>query len=434
MDLTEWDPLKLALESPNFCILPWTHQYIHTDGEVRGCCVYEGKYGSLKENSLEEIWNNENTRKTRISLLNGIFPTTCRACDKMETIGNGSLATTSNRWLFSKPEDIDPATEKHKFDILDLVASTTTDGHVKEHKLYYMDTRFNNLCNYSCRPCNHSYSTSWIKDEIKLRRAITKLNQYQMVFSGKTETDALEQITPHLSIVKKVYFAGGEPMMQEDHYKVLEELIRIGRTDVEIRYNTNFSRLTLGDRNVVELWKQFNSVEISASLDASYEKAEYWRNGTDWKQILNNVDTIKKEVPHVKLSITSSTAWPNVYSAMELNKEWVTLGLLNIKHFHCNYVHFPMEYTLSNLPVWKKELIKTDIQKHCEWIKDNGGNDNAVKEWTNIINLMMIPSKIPSDVVKVFFEKKTNQLDEMRRQDFWSTFPEHHDLKEFWRI
>ena len=41
------------------------------------------------------------------------------------------------------------------------------------------------------------------------------------------------QLEPHLDYVEQVYFAGGEPLLMAEHYRILEELLRRGRTDTE---------------------------------------------------------------------------------------------------------------------------------------------------------------------------------------------------------
>ena len=54
-------PLEKAKESKTFCIYPWIHQYVGPPGDVKPCCTYlqDMQLGSLKQNTLKEIWNNE---------------------------------------------------------------------------------------------------------------------------------------------------------------------------------------------------------------------------------------------------------------------------------------------------------------------------------------------------------------------------------------
>ena len=61
-------------------------------------------------------------------------------------------------------------------------------------------------------------------------------------------------------------------------------------------YSTNFSSLRLGNRYAIDLWRQFPKVVLNLSLDGSYERAEYWRKGTNWNDIVDNLKTVK----HIK--------------------------------------------------------------------------------------------------------------------------------------
>ncbi len=438
MDLNqEWDPIKMAESSTTFCAMPWAHQYINMDGKIKACCIYQTMLGDLKQHTLKEIWNSDQTKTLRLKMLKGEKPIGCKMCTSRTDINLPSMADDSNDWLFDVHPN-DPSNSV-KYDVRKLIASTDETGHVEEHRLYYMDTRFNNLCNLSCRTCNSEFSTSWIADSKKLkemRNIPIRDTRDILTFSGKYETDAFEQIKPHLNYANKIYFAGGEPMMQEDHYNVLKELISLGRKNIELRYNTNLSRLKLGENDVIELWKNFKRVEISASLDANHERAEYWRKGTKWNLVVDNIQRIKREVPHVNTFIMCSVGWPNAFNALELHKEWVELGYIDLSNFIINFVDGPSFYSLRSLPDWKKQIVKEKYLEHVEWIKSHAEyNERVVSTFMVTIDLMMRPSIYQTDkLLTHYFTKETEKLDLIRGEDFWKVFPEHADLKEYMEL
>ena len=72
----------------------------------------------------------------------------------------------------------------------------------------------------------------------------------------------------HIDYVEQIYFAGGEPLIMDEHYRILEELERRGMFDVRLVYNTNFTQVRLKDRYVFDFWKKFKNVSVGASLDA----------------------------------------------------------------------------------------------------------------------------------------------------------------------
>ena len=90
----------------------------------------------------------------------------------------------------------------------------------------------------------------------------------------------------------------------EEHYRLLNELIKRGRSDVRLIYNTNFSQLTYKKTNVLELWREFNSVSVGASLDAMGAHAEYIRKGTKWSQVEQNREQMLKICPNVDFYIS----------------------------------------------------------------------------------------------------------------------------------
>jgi hypothetical protein len=102
----------------------------------------------------------------------------------------------------------------------------------------------------------------------------------QFMYAGRDKDDMWNQMQEHIPYLEQIYFAGGEPLIMEEHYNVLKELVRLKRFDVRLQYNTNFSRLNLKDENVLDYWKLFNNVSIGASLDAMGPRAEYIRKGT----------------------------------------------------------------------------------------------------------------------------------------------------------
>ena len=78
------DLINKVLESKTFCIYPWMHQYVGPQGEVKPCCLYDpnGKgIGNLKDNTLDEIWNNEETKALRLKMLNGETDSRCFKCN-----------------------------------------------------------------------------------------------------------------------------------------------------------------------------------------------------------------------------------------------------------------------------------------------------------------------------------------------------------------
>lgn len=422
----KFNPVELAKTSKTFCIFPWIQQYVGPPGDVKPCCVYSNsdEIGNLKENTLKEIWNNEKTKQMRLNFLNGIEEPSCDICNRRDELGHAHR-NEYNKMFFEQDEEIQQ-----------VVANTNTDGSVDEHKLYYIDVRYNNLCNLSCRSCAPHYSTSWVLDHRKLYNLTARLDKDDgFQFPGKTDSQAIEEILPHLATAKMVYFAGGEPLMQKEHYMVLDKLIELGNTDLEIRYNTNFSMLQLkGYDSVLDYWKKFSNVHVYASLDGSHEKAEYWRNGTVWETVVDNRKKMIEECPHVNFMIAYTLSWPNSLNLIEFHKEWVELGLLKIDHVLVNPLDTPFYYCLKNLPDWKKRQIEEKLQEAIAWLKTVNPTFSVISMYETAIKFMWDNSGQYYDGVDQSlqeFDKITTRLDDIRGQSFFDVYPEHINIKNY---
>jgi radical SAM protein with 4Fe4S-binding SPASM domain len=422
----KFNPVELAKTSKTFCIFPWIQQYVGPPGDVKPCCVYSNsdEIGNLKENTLKEIWNNEKTKQMRLNFLNGIEEPSCDICNRRDELGHAHR-NEYNKMFFEQDEEIQQ-----------VVANTNTDGSVDEHKLYYIDVRYNNLCNLSCRSCAPHYSTSWVLDHRKLYNLTARLDKDDgFQFPGKTDSQAIEEILPHLATAKMVYFAGGEPLMQKEHYMVLDKLIELSNTDLEIRYNTNFSMLQLkGYDSVLDYWKKFSNVHVYASLDGSHEKAEYWRNGTVWETVVDNRKKMIEECPHVNFMIAYTLSWPNSLNLIEFHKEWVELGLLKIDHVLVNPLDTPFYYCLKNLPDWKKRQIEEKLQEAIDWLKTVNPTFSVISMYETAIKFMWDNSGQYYDGVDQSlreFDKITTRLDDIRGQSFFDVYPEHINIKNY---
>ena len=56
------------MDNKSFCIYPWIHMYVNPDGSVLPCCVgeYDKHLGNVRENTIEEIWNNDSSRQATV--------------------------------------------------------------------------------------------------------------------------------------------------------------------------------------------------------------------------------------------------------------------------------------------------------------------------------------------------------------------------------
>jgi len=408
------------LKQTSLCMLPWVHIHLTPDHLIMPCCIsgMENSHDitSTKETSIYEWVNSEPMKQMRLAMLRGEKVKNCTTCYNQEK------AMKSFRQ--------DTFTQYEQY-LEELLNSTNEDGSIDDFKLRYLDIRFNNLCNMKCRTCNASYSTQWELEDRKAGMYIAdKRNEIN-------EDLVYDNIVEQMPNIQRAYFAGGEPLINEKHYMLLEEMIRAGRTDMVLTYNTNLSKLNYKNKDLMDLWKRFKPrIQVYASLDDYGERAEYIRHGTVWDEVIKNYETLFF-TPNVCLNITTSVSLFNFNKLTNFFDYFLDLDLFpcdnrNKGAWQLNPVYAPYEFSLHTLPQHLKEDGKQTYKKYCEKLdtlstrQHNEGQlfqlKNALNDFTNLVD-----HNNRWDDQKERFRDEVRKIDNRRNENFETVFPE---LKE----
>ena len=411
------EQLTRLTKSDNFCMMPWVHMHAYPDGRVYPCCLaeYFHPIGDLRKNTMAEVWNQTGYKTIRTNMLQDKPSAQCTKCYEQEEHGAFSMRNDSNRNYGHLIKEVD---------------QTQSDGTHPEFKIRYWDVRFSNLCNFSCRSCGPIFSSNWYSDHVKLygkKPDVLGRDMARVEFTTGNEDSMIEQMLPHIPHLEQVYFAGGEPLIMKEHYFLLEKLIELGKTDVRIQYNTNFSELKYKDKHVFEYWKHFKNVSVGASLDASGDRAELMRKGTNWKQTLENRQRMKDEVPHVDFYVAATVSSMNVLHVLDFHKEWTDLGLIRAQDFNINICQGPDWYRVDIFPEWfKREVITPAYERHLAWLQPQDKLERATSGYKSLVSLMN--AKDNSHEWNKF-KIEVYKLDKLRNENFWETFPEFNALR-----
>jgi organic radical activating enzyme len=290
----------------------------------------------------------------------------------------------------------------------------------------YWDIRFSNLCNLKCRSCGHIFSSQWYQDQAKLAGGNWKERNTVLNYAGRTETDMWTQLEPHLDYVEQIYFAGGEPLLMEEHYQILDELVRRKRFDVRLIYNTNFTHTDLKGRSVFEYWKQFDSVAVGASLDASGIRGEYIRKGTDWAVVEQNRRDMLAICPEVDFYISPTLSIMNAWHLPDFHKEWVAKGLIRAQDLNVNILQDPAHYRIDIAPAAYKAVLTAKWRSHIEWLRPLDPLGRATQGFESAIAFMNATDNTP--LIDTFW-RKTYELDSIRKENILDVIPELKALK-----
>lgn len=333
-----------------YCSLPWVHLATHPDGGTTLCCISDHRNGAsrarnfepttylnINTSKIDDMMNSDYFKQVRLEMLSGKIPHACQRC----------FVEESNNVRSKRIE------ENEKFNFTEDMARAITkeDGSIPVN-FKFIELRLGNLCNLRCRTCNPNSSTNWIQPYQKLQQELKFVTHYdRKIDSSWTESDEFwDDLFQHSQDVELIYINGGEPTLVEKHWKYLDELIKRGlNKQITLWYNINMTNLP---DKLIELWKQFKRVQITCSIDDLYERNDYIRAGSDWVEIIQNLDKLQS-LGWCEVSVCQTIGWMNVFYINEFNKYMRDRGL----HVHLNYVYDPEFLSIKALPKELKDIV-----------------------------------------------------------------------------
>ncbi len=418
-----WFKKANPADSKVFCVLPWVHMNVATDGGVFPCCVAAGDpVGSVRRATLQEIWNSPGMRHLRRRMLRGKPSPQCVRCYEYERAGVRSNRLDANRRL-----------ARH----LPLAQSTAADGGLADFRLPYLDVRFSNLCNFRCRSCGPASSDSWHEDALRLR--LKSRADPEILRPWKDPQELWAHVEPLLADLESIYFAGGEPLLQDEHYRILDWLLERKMTRVRLRYNTNFSVTHYKGRDVMRLWDQFEDVSIGASLDGAGRRGEYLRKGQRWAQVVANRRRMLQTCPRAKFGVETVVSVMNVLHVPDFHREWFEQWPQSPDDgFSLFPLQDPPRLSVRILPPEWKRRVGDRYRDYIETVLRPSGphGDFFRRQLLSVVDFMTAEDlswRLES------FQDYTRRLDELRGEDFAATFPElaglmkHQARRNDWR-
>ncbi len=349
---------KLDTENQHFCILPWVHLHVSQNGRISPCCNNNRHLGNVKEQSINEIWKDEQFKLLRAQFKRNIPDKRCAHCYNIEKSGKESLRQISNK-KYSK--DFERVEKDNPEPI-------------------YLDIRFSNICNFKCKTCWHGNSSAWFDAGSKRNASNERVI--------KAFTTNFDELYEYLENVEEIYFAGGEPLIMEEHYQILEELEKRKLFNVQLRYNTNFSNLNFKDTNILEVWKKFTHVHVSASIDAAFDLGEEIREGFNWKQFTINRKQMLTIAPEIYFEITPTISSLNINHIGKLHQHLVNENLLAINNIYLNILERPSNFNIKQLSSTDKLKSETVIINHIDWLKKHHCHHEIIGEFENLIGYL----------------------------------------------
>jgi MoaA/NifB/PqqE/SkfB family radical SAM enzyme len=431
--------------SNTFCPLPWIHLATRPNGDVRLCCTanasgageedvkdaglvkQDGRVMNLQHDTIAEVWNSTYMKTVRLQMLAGEAPTSCRKCYKEEASGIAS----KRQWESEVWND--------RLDIASIIESTKTDGSLPIN-IPYFDLRLGNMCQLKCIMCSPHDSSSWIKDwKLQYPKYKTiELKQDQgwnidFDYTWYQKGTFLENMRSQANNIRELYFAGGEPLLIPEHYKILQFMVETGAAkQCVLRYNSN--GLVLPEK-LFDLWKYFKQVKFNFSIDSIGERNDYIRYPSKWKNVVSNLHRLDDTPDNIIVNIACAVQLLNVMVVPELVhwKESMNFKKINLPPYGAgligtHLVYLPSYLNVRVLPKHLKDKVAMQVDYFCFRNSRNEEfvtNPYGFKRWQGLVKYMMAEdwsNKLP------MLEDYLNVTDAQRGTDFRKTFPELQDL------
>jgi len=379
-----------------FCVLPWIHLHANPDSEVRPCCIASTrkyKFGKLKDSTIDELWNSQSYMQIRKNMLKGLPTQVCETCYKVEKYGSNSLRNNMNdKWLSPELEQV-------------ILNNTDSNGKYTNQGLLYWDIRYSNICNFKCRMCGPGLSTKWYEDVDGWTKTYTCIDNIKEWCDNNKE---------YLKSLKEIYFAGGEPLVQKQHYEFLEWCIE-NNIYPNLHYQSNGSKLNYGKWNIFNLWKQFPYVAFSLSLDGFGKIGEYIRTGYVDSIVKDNMNKILDFMGN-NHSILINSTW-QIYNCYYMTEFFDEVDKYDWVLNNNNYTQLLVNPEYLQPKVLPQSLKNDSIAK----IKSSKWYQEYPHKFESVLNNLEEQS-IPMQWNK--FVKYSKNLDNIRKESLSNVFPE----------
>jgi len=453
------------LPSSTFCALPWMHLSTRPDGNMRVCCTAnassvgatndkkhggqvgvlktaDGKPANLNNSDLMEAWNNDYMKNVRTQMLSGQKPPACLKCYKEEAAGHRSKRQWETEyWL-------------NRYTIEEIVGETAKDGSIPP-KIRYLDLRMGSKCNLKCIMCSPHDSSLWIKDWLDVYPTIENKDlKHTMGWDNKgkmhgatynwhkdnpTFWDQLYEQIPHMY---QLYFAGGESTIIEEHYTLLEEVIRRGYAHkIELRYNSNGLEMP---QRLFDLWNKFKRVRFHYSVDSIGEMNDYIRYPSKWDHTVKQFHLLDNTEDKIEVTTACAVQALNIYYVpdfikwkLEQNFKKVNIWPFGAGMLNYHFVYWPGHLNVKIFPQWFKDKVKAKYDSFYPWLEENwhltGAPDKetfikadyGIKRLNGMVKFMMSEDwsvRMPQ------FREYITKFDQQRGTDFKKVFPEMAEL------
>ena len=239
----------------SLCYAPSLSLNFDQTGNVTACCFNrEYVLGSYPQNTIDEIWSGEKTKKLRDSLASNNLGMGCGLCDRMITENNYDSV------LINHFDDYVPLIKKQKdkqagkglIESLLRPFSRSQEDESSAAPLVF-EFEISNSCNLECIMCGGKWSSAIRKNREKLPP-----------LKSPYDKEFVNQVKKYLPQLARANFLGGEPFLIGPYYDIWEAIIEVN-PKVDVGITSNGTVLSARARAIIE---GLPNCRITLSIDS----------------------------------------------------------------------------------------------------------------------------------------------------------------------
>lgn len=320
----------------------------------------------------------------------------------------------------------------------------------------YLEVAFENVCNFKCSYCSPDVSSRWMEEiqehgGYKLANGeihhdldwMKKIGKFPIHHKEQNPyIDAFWEWWPELyQSLDTFRITGGEPLLSDNTWKILDYVIANPRPDFKIGINTNMGvprKLIekLCDK-INQLSGKIREIVIFTSAESTDEWAEYSRHGMNWKLFTSNIDYFLENTPPrirmqfmttVNILSVSSFNWFLRYMH-DLRKVYGARRERNRIGFNVAYLRWPRHQSITLLDATQKKKFSDLMEKTIELYTVGGYEDHIenlyLEEVDQIRRLVEFMNSVDPDPDQLdSFVTFFDEYDRRRKTSLLKTFPE----------
>ncbi len=322
-------------------MLPYMHIYGSAGGDMVPCCEAQEIPLNNPGESAIESWNNDNYKELRRALANDERPERCAVCWHNEDSG---IVSNRQQW-----EHDNWNTFADKISV--------NDDYSVNNPPYWVELKVSNFCNLKCIMCSTHSSYKRVAD-LDIISKYTK-DGYETRLLRPTDLFASLNEWPELwDHVHTLQFTGGEPIINKEHYDLLEGIPAEAKKRIRLRYASNLSYIKFKKYDLIKIWNEFKHVNIKVSMDGVGDVYNYIRQDGDWDTVYANMMALNNE-PGIDVAAGITVQAHNIYQMPEFYQFWKD-SPVDLKFITANILQTPNYLSPA---IWQGEYRDAIIRK-----------------------------------------------------------------------